>query len=108
LDFHREQGSPAISPGIPEKHLPESCSSDSPKNMSLTPTSSKSETPPYIPQMSESDATPVKSSSAMSLPIIQPGDHGFLSNEQRCNEFSALLYHRMSCYKLYTIPVSYR
>jgi hypothetical protein len=76
LDFHREQGSPAISPGIPEKHLPESCSSDSPKNMSLTPTSSKSETPPYTPQMSESDATPVKSSSAMSLPIIQPGDHG--------------------------------
>ncbi|XP_071168714.1 zinc finger protein basonuclin-2-like [Mytilus edulis] len=76
FDYHREQSSPALSPGIPEKHNPESYSSDSPKNMSLTPTSSKSDTPPYTPQISESDSTPVKSSALMSLPIMQPGDLG--------------------------------
>lgn len=76
FDFHREQSSPAISPGLPDKHIPESCSSDSPKNMSVTPTSSKSVTPPYTPQMSESDSTPIKSSPAMSLPIMQPGEQG--------------------------------
>lgn len=77
FDFHREQASPAVSPGLPglpEKQITESCSSGSPKNMSLTPTSSKSVTPPYTPQMSESESTPIKPSPAMSLPIMQPGE----------------------------------
>ncbi|XP_060068912.1 zinc finger protein basonuclin-2-like [Ylistrum balloti] len=81
FDYRREQGSPTISPSIPEKHLPGSSPSESPKNLSITPTSHSSSTPPFTPIKAPPEsrehtpitiATPL--ATPMTLPVLPPQD----------------------------------
>lgn len=81
FDYRRDQSSPNISPSLPEKHLPGSSPSESPKNLSLTPTSHSSSTPPFTPIKAPPEsrehtpitiATPM--ATPMTLPVLPPQD----------------------------------
>ncbi|XP_062595490.1 zinc finger protein basonuclin-2-like isoform X1 [Saccostrea cucullata] len=77
FDFRRDQGSPALSPVIPDKQSGSSPSL-SPKNLSSTPPSSQPVTPPFTPVkgLENQDHSPLSLTKIpMTLPILPPKDN---------------------------------
>lgn len=81
FDYRREQGSPALSPVIPDKRSGSSPSL-SPKNLSSTPPSSQPVTPPFTPikGLENQDQSPMSLTKIpMTLPILPPKDNQAIS-----------------------------
>ncbi|KAK3097624.1 hypothetical protein FSP39_011494 [Pinctada imbricata] len=72
FEFRRDH-SPAPSPETAEKNLTESSPCGSPQNLSSTPTSSQSITPPFTP-IKSSESRDHLSPNPMTLPIMPPQD----------------------------------
>lgn len=82
FDYRRDMRSPSISPGLPEKQIPNrSPSVGSPRNISSTPTSAHSTPSPiHTHKMEISDIIPMSSTPIMTLPIIHPPQVGSIEN----------------------------
>lgn len=81
FDYRRDQGSPALSPVVPDKRSGSSPSL-SPKNLSSTPPSSQPVTPPFTPikGLENQDQSPLSLAKIpMTLPILPPKDNQSIS-----------------------------
>lgn len=81
FDYRRDQGSPALSPVVPDKRSGSSPSL-SPKNLSSTPPSSQPVTPPFTPikGLENQDHSPLSLAKIpMTLPILPPKDNQSIS-----------------------------
>ncbi|XP_056021216.1 zinc finger protein basonuclin-2-like isoform X3 [Ostrea edulis] len=77
FDYRRDQGSPALSPVVPDKRSGSSPSL-SPRNLSSTPPSSQPVTPPFTPikGLENQDHSPLSLAKIpMTLPILPPKDN---------------------------------